>query len=259
MQTANSSQPPGNKKKNNNCNKKKNTSTEHTEQTNSESNARGNKGRCKFKYPCMVCQEDPKTQDCPRLTNIQNYVKQGQPSSQPAVLTNPFPTPQQIVAQALALAFGGASSSSATILMTGTVIGLSTRAKNYDPSEGCSTPDDIPSTSQPNLPLRIKKPTFELPSCPSKAIVRRTTHNFNARTAQHYSIIEDLAQAPCAMSALEVLQSFPTQQKALLTVIGGVDPYDTSLISFDSDNCEPRLPPSVTFMLTIRYLDKNIC
>ena len=61
------------------------------------------------------------------------------------------------------------------------------------------------------------------------------------------------------MSALEVLQSFPMQQKALLTMIGGVDPSDMGLISFDSDNCEPRLPPSVTFMLTIGCLGKNIC
>lgn len=84
-------------------------------------------------------------------------------------------------------------------------------------------------------------------------------HNFNAWAAQHYGIVEDLAQAPCAMSALEVLQSFRTQRKALLTAIGGVDPYDTSLISFDSNNCEPHLPPSVIFMLTIGCLRKNIC
>ena len=70
------------------------------------------------------------TKDCPRLPDIQNYVKQGQPSSQPAVLTNPFPTPQQMVAQAPTPAFGGASSSSATILIADVVIGLSTRAKN---------------------------------------------------------------------------------------------------------------------------------
>jgi hypothetical protein len=38
-----------------------------------------------------------------------------------------------------------------------------------------------------------------------------------------------------------------------------VDPSDTSLISFDSNNCEPHLPPSVTFMLTIGCLGKNIC
>ena len=114
-----------------------------------------------------------------------------------------------MVAQAPALVSDEASLSSATILMNDIVIGLSIRAKNYDPSEGRSTPDDIPSTSQPNQPLTIEKPSFELPSCPSKETIHRTTHNINAWATQHYSIVEDLAQAPCAMSALEVLESFP--------------------------------------------------
>ena len=61
------------------------------------------------------------------------------------------------------------------------------------------------------------------------------------------------------MSALEILQTCPLQQKALLTAIGGIDPSDTSLISFDSNNYEPCLPPLVTFILTIGYLGKNIC
>ena len=38
-----------------------------------------------------------------------------------------------------------------------------------------------------------------------------------------------------------------------------INPSDTSLISFDSDNCEPCLPPLVTFMLAIGSLNKNIC
>ena len=87
----------------------------------------------------------------------------------------------------------------------------------------------------------------------------RTTHNFNTWAPQHYSIVEDLAQAPCAMSVLQVLQSFPTQRKDLLSSIGGIDPSDTSLISFNSDNCESHLSPSVTFMLTIGCLSKTIC
>jgi hypothetical protein len=61
------------------------------------------------------------------------------------------------------------------------------------------------------------------------------------------------------MSALEVLLSCPTQCKTLLSTISGVDPPDTSLIYFGSDNSEPRLPPLVTFMLTIGFLGKNIC
>ena len=48
------------------------------------------------------------TKDCPRVLNVHKYVKQGQPSSQLVVLTNPFPTPQQMVAQAPAPQSGGA-------------------------------------------------------------------------------------------------------------------------------------------------------
>ena len=33
------------------------------------------------------------TKYCPHLLNVRNYVKQGQPSSQPMVLTNPSPAP----------------------------------------------------------------------------------------------------------------------------------------------------------------------
>ena len=59
---------------------------------------------------------------------------------------------------------------------------------------------------------------------PPKSTLRKTTHNPNVRATQHYSIVEYLAQAPYAMSALEVLQTFPMQQKTLLSFIGGLDP-----------------------------------
>ena len=163
-----------------------------------------------------------------------------------------------MVAQATAPPSSGASSLSSTILMTDVVIGLSMQAKNYDQSDGRSTTNETPSTSQSDCPLTLEKPTFELPSSPSKATVHQTTHNINTQASQHYSIVEDLAQSPCAMSTLEVLQSYPTQWKALLTAISGVDPSNMSLISFESNNYEPRLPPLVTFMLTIGCLGKNI-
>ena len=58
----------------------------------------------------MVCQENHMNKDCPRPLGIRNYVKQRQPSSQPAVLTNPFPSPQQMVTQASAAPFRGTPS-----------------------------------------------------------------------------------------------------------------------------------------------------
>ena len=81
-------------------------------------------------------------------------------------------------------------------------------------------------------------------------------HNLNARAAQHYSIIEDLAQAPCAMSALEVLQSYPSQRKALLQAIGAVDSADVSLLSFDPENSEPRLPHTIALQIPVGCLGK---
>jgi hypothetical protein len=56
--------------------------------------------------------------------------------------------------------------------------------------------------------------------------------NPHARIAQNYRIVEDLAQAPSVMSALKVLQSFPTQRKALLKVIGGIDPDGHEINNF---------------------------
>jgi hypothetical protein len=83
--------------------------------------------------------------------------------------------------------------------------------------------------------------------------------NPHARAAQHYSIVEDLAQAPSTMSALEVLQSCPTQQKALLKAIGGIDPTDSNLIVFDLEDHIPRLPPQLAFQIQVVVSDKNIC
>jgi hypothetical protein len=61
------------------------------------------------------------------------------------------------------------------------------------------------------------------------------------------------------MSTLEVLQSCPTQQKALLKDIGGIDPTDTNLIVFNLEDHIPRLPPQLAFQIQVVVSDKNIC
>ena len=96
------------------------------------------------------------------------------------------------------------------------VIDLATRAKNYkkQPEGEPYAHVDSPSLPQSNGPLTFEKITFKAPSRPSKGTLRHT-HNLNAWDAQHYSIVEDLAQASSAMSALKVLQSCPSQRKAL--------------------------------------------
>ena len=130
------------------------------------------------------------------------------------VLTNPFPAQhQQLVAQVpaqqpatqSATAPSGAVSSSVHIMMAN-VVDLAMRAKNYEkqPEGEPFAHADSPSLPQSNGPLTFEKTTFEAPSHPSKGTLRHT-HNLNVRAAQHYSIVEDLSQALCAMSALEVL------------------------------------------------------
>jgi hypothetical protein len=83
--------------------------------------------------------------------------------------------------------------------------------------------------------------------------------NPHARAAQNYSIVEDLAQAPSAMSALEVLQSCPIQRKALLKDIGGIDPTDMNLIIFYLEDHIPKLPPQLAFQIQVIVSEKNIC
>ena len=86
---------------------------------------------------------------------------------------------------------------------------------------------------------------------PIKGVLQKKTHNPNARTAQHYSIVEDLARAPRSMLALEVLQSCPTQIKELFSFIGAVNLNDTSLITFDLEQLPSRLPSHVAFKIKV--------
>ena len=82
-----------------------------------------------------------------------------------------------------------------------------------------------------NAPLQL--PPF---LCPP---IHRVSNNATARVAASYNIVDNLAQTPTAMSALEVLKTFPTQWKYLLAVLGVVDPSDSKLITFDMENGEP--------------------
>ena len=81
-----------------------------------------------------------------------------------------------------------------------------------------SQPDLGKEPSPPKSPLRIEKP-MDKPKAPPhipKGVLKCSGHNPNARAAKNYSVVEDLGHTPCVMSALEVLQSCPSQRKALL-------------------------------------------
>jgi hypothetical protein len=94
---------------------------------------------------------------------------------------------------------------------------------------------------------------------PPKGVICKSSFIPHARENQNYSIVEDLAQEPSAMLALEVFQIFPTQQKELLKDIGGINPTNMNLIIFDLDDHIPRLPHQLAFQIQVIVKTKNIC
>ena len=78
------------------------------------------------------------------------------------------------------------------------------------------------NTLPTEIPLRIENPTDKPEIAPRipKGVLNCSGHNPNAQATQNYSIVEDLGQTPCVMSALEVLQSCPLQiRKSLLSAL----------------------------------------
>jgi hypothetical protein len=163
----------------------------------------------KARYPCNLCAEDHPTHLCPRLTEAQKFVTQ----QQQAVLTNPFQHGQNLT-QASASTEKGShkncpppnASSSANIYMMKSDAFIATRAHDYSKP---SASDKGKEAEIPSLPLQIEKTLGETMTRIPKGAFKRASHNPNARAAQNYSVVEYLSQTPCAMSALEVLQSCP--------------------------------------------------
>jgi hypothetical protein len=86
-----------------------------------------------------------------------------------------------------------------------------------------------------------------------KGAFKRDSHNPNARAAQNYSVVEDLSQTPCSMSALEVLQSCPAQRKSLLTTLGSTKTCNLGTIMLDTTDLKPRLPYHVAFQIVVDH------
>ena len=66
-----------------------------------------------------------------------------------------------------------------------------------------------------------------------------------------YNIVDDLAQTLTAISSLEVLKTFPTQRKSLLAALDVVDPSNSKLIMFDTNNRELWIPSTIAFQIPI--------
>jgi hypothetical protein len=127
----------------------------------------------------------------------------------PVVLTNPFPQGQNIMQNASKkpnVARGNQGtpmqeSGTSNVYMMNLDLHLKIRAHDYGNTK--STIKDKESIKE-SKSLHIEKLTTErMPRIP-KAVYKWSSHNLNAREAQNYSIVEDLAQTPCAISSLEV-------------------------------------------------------
>ncbi len=121
------------------------------------------------------------------------------------MLTNPFPQGQQLLAGASSnpgTSAGGnqEGEKSSNVFMMGSNVHVATRSRDYGEAKTSKE-----KTAPGNIDLHIERPPVEtipqIPKGPTKCV----TINPNARATQNYSIVEDLAQSLCAMSALEIL------------------------------------------------------
>jgi hypothetical protein len=86
---------------------------------------------------------------------------------------------------------------------------------------------------------------------PTQSVIRKKTFNSNAHDAQKHKIVEYLAQEPCAISSLEVLQHCPSQRRTLLSAIGSMDPEELNLITFNLDYFKESLSHHLAFKIQV--------
>jgi hypothetical protein len=170
---------------------------------------------------------------------------------QPVVLTNTFQHGQNLT-QASASTEGSSQEpsppvnnpASANVYMVRGDAFISTRAHDYSKP---STSEKGKEAELPSLPLQIEKTLGETMTHIPKGTFKKASHNPNTRATQNYSVVEDLSKTSCAMSALEVLQSCPSQKKALLISLGSTETCNPSIIMLDTTNLKPCLPYHVAF------------
>ena len=129
-------------------------------------------------------------------------------------------------------------------------VNVQTRVKTYEVPGNEPKGKELMETSA--NPLQIERLMSDSILRPPKASLKWATHNHNARAAQNSSVVEDLAQAPCAMFVLEVLQSCPVQRSMLLSALGAQDPGSSDAISFSTQG-KPHLPPHVPIQIHVIY------
>ena len=66
-------------------------------------------------------------------------------------------------------------------------------------------------------------------------------------------MLEDLSQTPCVMSSLEVLQSYTSHRKALLTTLGSTETCNPGTIMLDTTDLKPHLHYYIAFQILLSY------
>ena len=187
-------------------------------------------------------------------------------TTQPVVFTDPFPQQGFVAAQPpdgqVTTQPSSSGSSNYHILMMNSdpsptvTLHLQTWSRQYPKPPAQSAPESPSSgstepLSTSNGPLHIPQPKVEVHTKIPKGPLRRNAAS--GRAAHSYSIVDDLAQSPAAISTLELLQSCPSQNKALLSAVGTVDPTNDQMIVFDAHQSEhPPLPASVAFQIPVK-------
>jgi hypothetical protein len=177
------------------------------------------------------------------------------------VLTNPFQHGQNLT-QASTSTEGGSQETclpvnnpaSVNVYMVKGDAFISTRAHDYSKP---STSEKGKEVELPSLPLQIEKMLGEIITCIPKGAFKKSSHNPNARATQNYSMVEYLSQTPCAMSTLEVLQSYPSQRKSLLIDLGSTETCNPGTIMLDTTDLKPCLPYHVAFQIVVAYPTKT--
>ena len=118
--------------------------------------------------------------------------------------------------------------------------------------------NEQPSSSTTTLTKVVPPTILEQMIKSPKGVGYKSTFNPREKIAQNYNIIEDLAQSPSAMSTLEVPQNYLSQEQALLSAIGEIDPMDSNLVAFDHKGYDPQLPAQLAFLIQVKALNKTV-
>jgi hypothetical protein len=180
---------------------------------------------------------------------------------QQAVLTNPFQHGKNLIQASASMEVGNQETcpppnnpASTNVYMVRGDAFISTRVHDYSKPSASKKGKEA---DLPSLPLHIEKTLGETMTRIPKGAFKKDSHNPNARAAQNYSVVEDLSQTPCAMSALEVLQRCPSQRKSLLTSLGSTETCNLGTIMLDTTDLKPRFPYHVAFHIVVAYPTKT--